>query len=475
VGHVSSIFFWLGSHTSPTEDVRTHAPLIFAFPPPPGCDHRTEFDAAELQQGRLNLAQILEGSDDQDRYLGPDTSPSTRSLPPSPSVPPHGNPRFILPHPTRERSSSVTTNEPGPSRARSSSIKSTHLFTNPETDNRRQPHSRDSRFAAGLGDGAVPDRLVVTGDGLLTRTKEYVMMDTSMIGGFSPARAARAAKKSASSTSDERECSRQRSDSLFTSASDMKGKGEGGEGRKRLPAPAPRPTEPSILSLFPLPPPLEYGGPGATSSTSLSPSVASSSSSTTIRHDLRKGKGKRDLTAAERAQLSALSNKKAEIDIRSLNLHLRARVVEILGCSEAMWDWIKEFQHRESEKEKKLKEQEQVVKPVQRVGGGRVSYYHQDRNRNRGGAGGRGNDNSALHRKRSTGGLSTGASSVRRGQGTSAKVSGRMTEPPSSYLITSFGSTKTDDLSEYMGGSVKKELANMTRGRFNELLAWFQL
>ena len=31
----------------------------------------------------------------------------------------------------------------------------------------------------------------------------------------------------------------------------------------------------------------------------------------------------------------------AEVDIRSLNLHSRARVVEILGCSEAMWNWGK--------------------------------------------------------------------------------------------------------------------------------------
>jgi hypothetical protein len=190
---------------------------------------------------------------------------------------------------------------------------------------------------------------------------------------------------------------------------------------------------------------------------------------------------------AERTQSSASSNKKAEIDIRSLNLHLRARVVEILGCSEAMWDWVKELQYRESEKERKHKEQVAAVaaaaaaKTIQGVGGGRVSYYHRDRTRRQGGTRERMNsgesDHSALRRQKSTNGFAGGTNRNKRGDdgGDQGTISGYSAESPSLYSKTSSGSGKVDDPSEHMERSVKQELLHMTRDRFDEVLSWFQL
>ena len=335
--------------------------------------------------------------------------------------------------------------------------------------------------------------MVVTGDELLTGTSEYVVMDRSMIGGLSPARAARAAKKSASSASDERERSRLRSDSLFTRSSDAKGKGKEGETRKRLSVPSPMLIRSLTAKSLPPPPSFDYQTSNATSSASLSPSVTSSSSSTIIQSD--SGKGRRGSTAAERAQLSTLTNKKAEIDVRSLNLHLRARVIEILGCSEAMWDWVKELQYQESEKERQRKEQERqrkeqadlAARTVQGVGGGRVSYYHRDRVKSVGRekSGGLGGDQSILHRKRSAKSFTTNASREKRGddgpngdgRGIFVKVPGYIPKSPTSAscFTTSPVSTRAGDLSEHMEESVKQELLHMTRERFDEVLSWFQL
>lgn len=75
---------------------------------------------------------------------------------------------------------------------------------------------------------------------------------------------------------------------------------------------------------------------------------------------------------------------RAETDTRNLSLHLKVRVVEILGCSEAMWEWVREFQIRELEKERKRKERAALAAKNIGVGGGRVAYYHRDRARNRG-------------------------------------------------------------------------------------------
>lgn len=444
---------------------------MFAFPPPPGCEHRPEFDAADPQQGKLDLTQRAEDNDDQDRYLEPDTPLSIHLFPLPPTTPHFGSPKSISPRLTRDRSLSVTSNEPGPSRPRSSSTKSSRRsIAGPVTTNHQRP--RSSKFLAGHGDGTVPGRVIMTGDELLTGTGGYVAVDASVIEGFGPTRVPRATKKSTSSASDELERSMQRINSLFTRSNDAKGKCEGGEARKRSHASVSKLTRHSSTASS-LPPASlsEYKTQNAISSISLSPSVVSSSSSTIIQSE--SGKGKRGLTAADRAQLNALhlSNKKAEIDIRSLNLHLRVRVLEILGCSEAMWDWVKEFQHREFEKEKKRKEQLALAaKTVQGVGGGRVSYYHHDRvKRDRQNSAG--NDPSILNRKKSTRSFATSTSRRRRDDGDS-NASGRS---PTSSFATSFGSIKGDDPSEYLEKSVKQELLHMTRGRFDEILSWFQL
>ena len=461
--------------------MRTHAPLIFAFPPPPGCDHRPEFDALELQlkMGREHGAQH---DDDQDRYLGPDTSPS---LTHSPSIPQLNNLKSIPPRPSRERSQSVTTNEPGPSRAGYPGTKAARpsavYF---EATNHQQPRPSNPNLFVRPANVTVSDRLVVTGDGLLSGTSEYVMMDRSMIGGFSPARVAKAARESASSASDERERSRQRSDSLFTCSSDVKGKREGGEGRKRSHGPTPNFARPSTIGPLPPPSSFEYRHFNSTSSASLSPSIASSSSSTStiVQHDSRKEN--RGLVVPEGADLSPLPNRNAEVDIRSLNLHLRARAVEVLGCSEAMWDWVKEYQQQEGEKETKRKERQ---KPRTFVGGGRVSYFHHD-NARQAGTRGRmnsgGSDHPALRHKRSMRSITTGAGNGGRGddgcsvngnsQGTFVKVSGYMAESPSSYFTTSFGSVQEDNSSERTK-KVKQELLRLTRDRFDEVLSWFRL
>ncbi|KAJ7644197.1 hypothetical protein FB45DRAFT_735765 [Roridomyces roridus] len=41
-----------------------------------------------------------------------------------------------------------------------------------------------------------------------------------------------------------------------------------------------------------------------------------------------------------------LPNATFNIDVRSLNMHLALRTAEILGCSEAMWEWVKSYQAR---------------------------------------------------------------------------------------------------------------------------------
>ncbi|KAI9510592.1 hypothetical protein F5148DRAFT_976528 [Russula earlei] len=42
--------------------------------------------------------------------------------------------------------------------------------------------------------------------------------------------------------------------------------------------------------------------------------------------------------------LNTLPNRHLKFDLRSLNLHLSARVTEILACAEAMWGWVCEYQ-----------------------------------------------------------------------------------------------------------------------------------
>ncbi|KAG7088341.1 hypothetical protein E1B28_012345 [Marasmius oreades] len=43
---------------------------------------------------------------------------------------------------------------------------------------------------------------------------------------------------------------------------------------------------------------------------------------------------------------SRLPNKRLNVDLRSLNLHLCARVAEVLACTETMWEWVQEYQEK---------------------------------------------------------------------------------------------------------------------------------
>lgn len=47
---------------------------------------------------------------------------------------------------------------------------------------------------------------------------------------------------------------------------------------------------------------------------------------------------------------SRLPNETLRFDVRTLNLHLAMRVAEILACSEAMWEWVVEFQRQRKQK-----------------------------------------------------------------------------------------------------------------------------
>ncbi|KAF9267364.1 hypothetical protein L218DRAFT_995627 [Marasmius fiardii PR-910] len=43
---------------------------------------------------------------------------------------------------------------------------------------------------------------------------------------------------------------------------------------------------------------------------------------------------------------NSLPNQKLHVDLRSLNLHLWARVAEILACTETMWEWVLDYQRK---------------------------------------------------------------------------------------------------------------------------------
>jgi hypothetical protein len=104
-------------------------------------------------------------------------------------------------------------------------------------------------------------------------------------------------------------------------------------------------------------------------------------------------------------QVNMLPNQNIEMDLRTLNLHLHARVAEILACAEAMWEWVQAFQHREQDKAR-----------------GRV------------------------------------VAETRKPDETGATM-----YPP------------IGDVSQRLGPDVKRELLGMNRERFDELLAWFRL
>lgn len=369
------------------------------------------------------------------------------------------------------------------------------------------------------GHATVWDPAVVSGD--VTGTSRGAMMNASVVGAGSPVRVA----------NDELERSRKRSDSLFTPPYDIKGRrGSGGEARKRLLTSALTLTRPPTGPL-PIPSSFKYRDPNADSS---HPSVASSSSATITLRD--SGKGRRGFTVVETegARSNSLCGKKTEVDTTNLSLHLRVRVVEIVGCSEAMWDWVKEFQVRELEKERKRKQKEALAsKTVQGVGGGRVAYYHRDRVRNRGDrektSGGQlaasktnteslspvskeqksptsfrttreplpppvtkpakekakpvrrvgGGRVSYFHQPvQKTAGRERANSSGNDHTATRPRPTRPCPEPsikaPSLCSASSDGSAKVDDPYDRIERNVRQELLHMTRGRFDELLSWFQ-
>ncbi|THH27875.1 hypothetical protein EUX98_g6306 [Antrodiella citrinella] len=51
---------------------------------------------------------------------------------------------------------------------------------------------------------------------------------------------------------------------------------------------------------------------------------------------------------SEKRNLTRLPNPNFNFDVGLLNLHLSLRVEEILGCAEAMWDYIRDYQHLHS-------------------------------------------------------------------------------------------------------------------------------
>ncbi|EIN12409.1 hypothetical protein PUNSTDRAFT_124275 [Punctularia strigosozonata HHB-11173 SS5] len=53
---------------------------------------------------------------------------------------------------------------------------------------------------------------------------------------------------------------------------------------------------------------------------------------------------------AETRRMNRLPNKRLEIDLRSLNLHLHLRSTEVLACAEGMWDWVVAYQRRQRAK-----------------------------------------------------------------------------------------------------------------------------
>jgi len=130
-------------------------------------------------------------------------------------------------------------------------------------------------------------------------------------------------------------------------------------------------------------------------------------------------------------QLNMLPNKRIEIDLRSLNLHLRARVAEVLACAESMWDWVRDFQRSENERER-----------------GRIQ--------------GR------------TGGSSGGMK--RRGESVRRTASGKKFLEDDLMLGTTLGVpvSSMDGIGERIGEDARGELLQMTRERFDEIMTWFQ-
>ncbi|KAI6106342.1 hypothetical protein EDD16DRAFT_1490928, partial [Pisolithus croceorrhizus] len=57
-------------------------------------------------------------------------------------------------------------------------------------------------------------------------------------------------------------------------------------------------------------------------------------------------------SGARRSTTATMNGLVMDVDLRTLNMHLAIRVKEILGCTEAMWDWVVDYQTKTKEGER---------------------------------------------------------------------------------------------------------------------------
>jgi hypothetical protein len=148
----------------------------------------------------------------------------------------------------------------------------------------------------------------------------------------------------------------------------------------------------------------------------------------------RKGRGDSETSPRSRAalQLSMLPNQHFEVDLRSLNLHLRARVVEVLACTESMWDWVRDLQRSENER-----------------GRGRIKT-----------------------KDGAIGGFRRRAESARRAM--AGKKPWEDAPGPGTGTPRGVAGSK-DDIGERVGQDVKEKLLKMNREQFDEMIMRFRL
>lgn len=78
--------------------------------------------------------------------------------------------------------------------------------------------------------------------------------------------------------------------------------------------------------------------------------------------------------AAVSARSAGLPNTTLRMDLRTLNLHLAVRVSEIIACSEAMWEWVLQYQQGLAQHKAK-----KDTKSRARSGSGSIEILHQKR------------------------------------------------------------------------------------------------
>ncbi|KAI6114210.1 hypothetical protein F5141DRAFT_1001973 [Pisolithus sp. B1] len=57
-------------------------------------------------------------------------------------------------------------------------------------------------------------------------------------------------------------------------------------------------------------------------------------------------------SGARRSATATMNGLVMDVDLRTLDMHLAIRVKEILGCTEAMWDWVVDYQTKTKEGER---------------------------------------------------------------------------------------------------------------------------